>query len=123
MAVGTGDNCKKEKTREARVGGTVTIRLWEDRTRGEIYVPSYDSETLPLVNDDYERSFGDSNDTIDAGERAFEFRALKPGTYRIVFEKRMGCLIYATGVLGNSNCKVRKAYGSWSQLLLSFFST
>ena len=90
MAVGTGDNCKKEKTREARVGGTVTIRLWEDRTRGEIYVPSYDSETLPLVNDDYERSFGDSNDTIDAGERAFEFRALKPGTYRIVFEKRMG---------------------------------
>ena len=90
MAVGTGDNCKKEKTREARVGGTVTIRLWEDRTRGEIYVPSYDSETLPLVNDDYERSFGDSNDTIDAGERVFEFRALKPGTYQIVFEKRMG---------------------------------
>lgn len=90
MAVGTGENWKEEKAVEARVGSTVTIRLWEDRTRGEIYVPSYDAETLSLVNDDYERSFGDSNNAVDSGKRAFEFRALKPGAHRIVFEKRMG---------------------------------
>jgi hypothetical protein len=27
---------------------------------------------------------------IDAGKRAFEFRALEAGAHRIVFEKRMG---------------------------------
>ena len=90
MAVGTGEHWKEEKAVEACVGGTVTIRLWEDRTRGEIYVPLYDAETLSLVNDDYQRSFGDSNNAVDAGKRAFEFRALKPGAHRIVFEKRMG---------------------------------
>lgn len=90
MAAGTGANWNEEKTVETCVGGAVTVRLWEDRTRGEIYVPSYDPETVSLVNDDYERSFGDSNNAVDSGERAFEFRALKPGTHRIVFEKRMG---------------------------------
>jgi len=90
MAVGTGESWKEEKAVEACVGGTVTIRLWEDRTRGEIYVPVHDPEALALVNDDYERSFGDSNNAVDSGKRAFEFRALKPGTHRIVFEKRMG---------------------------------
>ena len=45
---------------------------------------------MALLNDEYERSFGDSNNAIDAGKRAFEFRALKPGVHRIVFEKRMG---------------------------------
>lgn len=90
MSVGTGQNWKEEKAVEARVGETVTVRLWEDRTRGEIYVPSYDPETVSLVNDDYERSIGDSNNAVDSGKRAFEFRALKPGTHRIVFEKRMG---------------------------------
>ena len=90
MSVGTGQNWKEEKAVEARVGETVTVRLWEDRTRGEIYVPVYDPETLSLVNDDYERSIGDSNNAVDSGKRAFEFRALKPGTHRIVFEKRMG---------------------------------
>lgn len=90
MSIGTGENWKEEKAVEARVGATVTARLWEDRTRGEIYVPSYDPQALALVNDDYERSFGDSNNAVDSGKRAFEFRALKPGTHRIVFEKRMG---------------------------------
>jgi predicted secreted protein len=90
MSVGTGQNWKEEKAVEARVGETVTVRLWEDRTRGEIYVPVYDPKLLSLVNDDYERSFGDSNNAVDSGKRAFEFRALKPGTHRIVFEKRMG---------------------------------
>lgn len=90
MVAGTGEGWNEEKTVATRVGGAVTVRLWEDRTRGEIYIPSYDPETLSLVNDDYERSFGDSNNAIDSGKRAFEFRALKPGTHRIVFEKRMG---------------------------------
>ncbi len=90
MAAGTGEGWKEEKAVDARVGGAVTVRLWEDRTRGEIYVPAYDPEALSLVNDDYERSFGDSNNAVDSGKRVFEFRALKPGAHRIVFEKRMG---------------------------------
>ncbi len=90
QAVGVGEGGKEEKLLETSVGETFTIRLWEDRTRGEIYVPSYDPEALALLNDEYERSIGDSNNAIDAGKRAFEFRALKPGVHRIVFEKRMG---------------------------------
>src|SRR2546428_8353002 len=93
QAVGIGEGVKEEKVLETSVGETLTIRLWEDRTRGEIYVPSYDPEALALLNDEYERSFGDSNNAIDAGKRAFEFRALKPGVNRIVFEKRMGWTI------------------------------
>jgi hypothetical protein len=90
MAAGPGEGWNEEKTVATRVGGAVTVRLWEDRTRGEIYVPSYDPEMVSLVDDDYERSFGDSNNAVDSGKRTFEFRALKPGTHRIVFEKRMG---------------------------------
>ncbi len=90
MTTGIGEGWSESKTVTACVGGVVTVRLWEDRTRGELYVPSYDPETVSLVNDDYVRSVGDSNDAVDAGKRAFEFRALKPGAHRIVFEKRMG---------------------------------
>src|SRR5207244_8190557 len=90
QAVGIGEGGKEEKVLETSVGETFTIRLWEDRTRGEILVPSYDPEALALLSDEYERSFGDSNNAIDAGKRAFEFRALKPGVHRIVFEKRIG---------------------------------
>jgi predicted secreted protein len=90
MSVGMSEGWKQEKTLETRVGAVFTVRLWEDRTRGEIYVPSYDPEALSLLNDDYERSIGDSTYIVDAGKRSFEFRALKPGTHRIVFEKRMG---------------------------------
>src|SRR2546422_3105971 len=90
QAVGIGEGVKEEKVLETSVGETLTIRLWEDRTRGEIYVPSYDPEALALLNDEYERSFGDSNNAIDSGKRAFEFRALKPGVHRLVFGKRMG---------------------------------
>jgi hypothetical protein len=90
QAVGIGEGGKEEKVLETSVGETLTIRLWEDRTRGEIYVPSYDPGALALLNDEYERSFGDSNKAIDSGKRAFEFRALKPGVHRLVFEKRMG---------------------------------
>ncbi len=90
MSVGMSEGWKQEKTLETRVGVPFTVRLWEDRTRGEIYVPSYDPEALALLNDEYERSIGDSLNIVDSGKRGFEFRALKPGTHRIVFEKRMG---------------------------------
>ena len=90
QAVGVGEGGKEEKVLETSIGETFTIRLWEDRTRGEIYVPSYDPEVVALLNDEYERSFGDSNNAIDSGKRAFEFRALKSGVHRLVFEKRMG---------------------------------
>src|SRR5439155_1306242 len=46
QAVGIGEGVKEEKVLETSVGETLTIRLWEDRTRGEIYVPSYDPEAL-----------------------------------------------------------------------------
>src|SRR3989442_48720 len=67
-----------------------TIRIWEDRTCGEIYMPLYDSDAVALVNDDYERSIGENWNIVDSGKHIFEFRALKPGEHRIVFEKRMG---------------------------------
>ena len=66
----------------------VEIHLWEDRTRGELWIASYDSTALALSNDDYLRVAG--NNAVDNGQRTFEFNALKPGTFEIVFEKRMG---------------------------------
>jgi predicted secreted protein len=85
-----GEGWKQEKALQTQVGATFTIRLWEDRTRGEIYVPQYDAEALSLVNDDYERTIGDSANVVDSGKRVLEFLARKPGVHRIVFEKRMG---------------------------------
>ena len=90
QAVGIEEGGREEKVLETNVGETFAIRLWEDRTRGEMYVPSYDPEALALLNDEYDRSFGDSNNAIDSGKRTFEFRALKSGVHRLVFEKRMG---------------------------------
>ena len=69
-------------------GQAFPIHLWEDRTRGEQWVPSYDSALLALVSDDYLRVAG--NNAVDNGTRTFEFRALQPGEHRILFEKRMG---------------------------------
>ena len=83
-----------ERTREgpqtiqAGNGATVSIHLWEDRTRGELWVPSYDPASLALVNEDFLRTV--SNNAVDSGRRTFEFRAVQPGTHRVVFEKRLG---------------------------------
>jgi hypothetical protein len=85
-----GEDWKQEKALKTQVGAALTIRLWEDRTRGEIYVPQYEAEALSLVNDDYQRTIGDSANAVDSGRRVFEFLARKPGVHRIVFEKRMG---------------------------------
>ena len=45
-------------------------------------------QALALLNDDYLRIAG--NNAVDNGQRTFEFKALKPGTHDVVFEKRMG---------------------------------
>lgn len=65
-----------------------TIRLWEDRTRGEEWVPTYDPAQLTLLGDEYLRIAG--NNAVDNGARAFEFKAVAPGVHQLVFEKRMG---------------------------------
>lgn len=72
----------------ARLGGTVAIQLWEDRTRGEQWVPAYPASSLVLVDEDFVRTA--SNNAVDTGTRTFHFKAVAPGPHRVVFEKRMG---------------------------------
>jgi len=76
------------KVIEAVVDRPVQIHLWEDRTRGEQWVPAYDATALAMLADDYLRIAG--NNAVDNGRRTFEFQPVKPGRYEIVFEKRMG---------------------------------
>ncbi len=64
------------------------IHLWEDRTRGEQWVPSFDNKGLTLLADDYLRIAG--NNAVDNGERTFEFKAVMPGVHQLIFETRMG---------------------------------
>ena len=73
---------------ETTLGRPLTIHLWEDRTRGELWVPNYNSAELALLADDYLRIAG--NNAVDNGRRTFEFSAIKPGTFQVIFEKRMG---------------------------------
>jgi predicted secreted protein len=73
---------------EATLDWPIEIHLWEDRTRGELWVPTYDTTGLALLADDYLRIAG--NNAVDNGRRTFEFKAVKPGSYQILFEKRMG---------------------------------
>lgn len=76
------------KSLHASVSSSFCVHLWEDRTRGEGWVPSYDPAALALVGDEFLRTV--SNNAVDSGRRTFEFVALSPGTHRLVFEKRMG---------------------------------
>lgn len=62
--------------------------MWEDRTRGEQWVPTYDTKGLALLSDEFLRIA--SNNAVENGQRIFEFSAVKPGLYHLVFEKRMG---------------------------------
>jgi len=71
----------------AQKGVSFTITLWEDRTRGEQWVPSYDSSVFALTGDDFLRTT--SNNAVDSGNRQFEFEALQSGTHRLEFQKRM----------------------------------
>jgi predicted secreted protein len=64
------------------------IRMWEDRTRGEQWVPTYDAKGLALLSDEFLRIA--SNNAVENGQRTFELKAVQPGVYYLVFEKRMG---------------------------------
>lgn len=64
------------------------IHLWEDRTRGEQWVPSYDAKALALLSDEFLQIA--SNNAVENGQRSFEFKAVTPGIHLLVFEKRMG---------------------------------
>src|SRR2546422_4835156 len=90
MSTPAGDTWKQEKAVEARIGGILTIQLWEDRTRGEIYTPLYDPAVFALISDDYDRMMGANWNTVDSGKRVFQFRPLTAGVHRLVLEKRMG---------------------------------
>jgi len=83
-----GELSREVKHLSVRTGESFPIHLWEDRTRGEQWVPSYDTALLALVSDEYLRVAG--NNAVDNGTRTFEFRVLEPGEHRILFEKRMG---------------------------------
>jgi predicted secreted protein len=73
---------------ETILGGIVTVKLWEDRTRGELWVPSYPAAGLALLEDEFVRTA--SNNAVETGMRTFQFRALATGRHQIVYEKRMG---------------------------------
>lgn len=72
----------------ATMGASFAIHLWEDRTRGELWVPSYDPKSIVQVSDEFLRTA--NGNAVESGTRTFEFQALAPGTHRLVFEKRMG---------------------------------
>jgi len=72
---------------QAALSETFLIHLWEDRTRGEQWVPSYDPKALALVEDDFLRTV--SNNAVDSGRRSFGFQALEVGKHRVEFSKRM----------------------------------
>jgi predicted secreted protein len=72
----------------AKAGESFRIRLWEDRTKGSRWVADYDTTSLRLVGDEYERT---RNIRVsDIGMHYFEFVAMQPGTYLIEFELRYG---------------------------------
>jgi predicted secreted protein len=84
----TSENQIEKKTIQAKAGVPFKIRIWEDRTRGSRWTPAYDADALRLVAEDYERT---RNIRVnDIGMRYFEFIAVNPGRYEIVFELRYG---------------------------------
>lgn len=83
-----GEQDREVKSLATTIGAPFSIHLWEDRTRGELWVPSYDPAAVALLSDDFLRIA--SNNAVDAGRRSFEFQALASGTHRLLFEKRMG---------------------------------
>ena len=79
---------EKQKIIHTRVNHPFTVRLWEDRTIANVWHVEYDPLLISLLDDDFQRTTMAT--TVDAGNRIFEFKALKPGTYTLVFTKRMG---------------------------------
>ena len=82
-------NVDEIESKKIRVQNSETfcIHLWEDRTRGEQWVPVYEPQSLALVGDEFLRTI--SNNAVDSGRRSFEFQALRLGTHRLEFHKRM----------------------------------
>lgn len=80
--------CDTGDSRKVVVDQPFVLQLWEDRTRGEQWVVSYDPKGLALLSDEFLRIA--SNNAVENGQRIFEFKAVQPGVYPIVFEKRMG---------------------------------
>ncbi|HWF62640.1 MAG TPA: protease inhibitor I42 family protein [Nitrospira sp.] len=78
-----GSDCRK-----VMVDQSFFIHLWEDRTRGEQWVPSYDTKGLALLSDEFLCIA--SNNAVENGQRIFEFKAVRSGMYELIFEKRMG---------------------------------
>lgn len=78
-----GSDCRK-----VSVDQSFFIHLWEDRTRGEQWVPTYDVKGLALLSDEFLRIA--SNNAVENGQRIFEFKAVQRGVYQLLFEKRMG---------------------------------
>ena len=74
--------------RHVAVDHPFVIRLWEDRTRGEQWVPAYDTKGLALLSDEFLRVA--SNNAVENGQRIFEFKAVRAGAHQLTFEKRMG---------------------------------
>jgi len=72
----------------ATVDQPFVIHLWEDRTRGEQWVPCYDAKALALLSDEFLQIA--SNNAVENGQRTFEFKAMTPGVHQLLFEKRMG---------------------------------
>jgi predicted secreted protein len=75
-------------SRKVTVDQSFVIHLWEDRTRGEQWVPSYDARGLALLGDEFLRIA--SNNAVENGQRIFEFKAVQSGVHQLIFEKRMG---------------------------------
>ena len=86
VASGT-DRAREVKPIQAKKGATFSVNLWEDRTRGEQWLPSYDQKSFVLMEDEWLRTT--SNNAVDAGTRTFEFQALEEGEYRMEFSKRL----------------------------------
>jgi len=82
------------KILDVHAGGSFEITLWEDRTSGYSWTPSYDVEALDLLDDDYRRTV--NVDTADFGKRVFTFQAKKAGEYPLVMELRIGWKFTAT---------------------------
>lgn len=74
--------------RKVTIDQAFVIHLWEDRTRGEQWVPSYDPQGLALLSDEFLCIA--SNNAVENGQRIFEFKAVQAGIYQLIFEKRMG---------------------------------
>ncbi len=72
---------------DATVGVPMTVTLWEDRTRGEQWVPVYDARRFALTEDDFVCTT--SNNAVESGNRRFAFEPRRAGDHRLEFHKRM----------------------------------